>query len=181
MTKRRKYRHPHAQSKDVKDPVIPSQPLEVHKSRRNVNITTKSTCESRRRNIVNFQQVCKESQIDPATKVLPATTISWGPANATSTATSGELERVLAQENASAQRNAETAGLTPEIPPSAQQIVEVATSQTFIAGQREPTLSETEDSEETVEEDDLASVHSATTDIADSHQISLADFANSPQ
>ncbi|CAG7721443.1 unnamed protein product, partial [Allacma fusca] len=55
----------------------------------------------------------------------------------------------------------------------------------FIPGRYQPNLSETEDSNETGGDDEQhfssSPVHPAKTDVADSHQLSLADFANSPQ
>ncbi|CAG7831365.1 unnamed protein product, partial [Allacma fusca] len=137
------------------------------------------------RKTVNFLQVCRESQIDPATKGFPITTKGWRPNPATSTATSGELDRVLAQENSSVQRNDNTAASAPDMPPSPGQTVEIATSDAFIQGRYQPNLSDTEDSNETGGDDEQnmssISAHSANTDVADSHQLSLADFANSPQ
>ncbi|CAG7720690.1 unnamed protein product [Allacma fusca] len=133
------------------------------------------------RKTVNFQQVCRES---PATKEFPVTTRGWRSSPATSTATSGELERVLAQENSLDQENARTARSTPEIP-SLHQTVKIATSEIFMAGQQQLAVSEHDNSGETTEEDELnissTSIHSANTDIADNHQITLADFAISPQ
>ncbi|CAG7719616.1 unnamed protein product [Allacma fusca] len=133
--------------------------MDVSQVQRQKDKLTKELIEHRQkwldwRNTVNFQQVCRESQIDPATKGFPVTSRGWKPSPATSTATSGELERVLVQENSSAHGNARTAGSTPEMPPSPQQTVEVATSEAFITRRHQPMLSETEGSDETRGEDE---------------------------
>ncbi|CAG7731888.1 unnamed protein product [Allacma fusca] len=110
------------------------------------------------RKTLNFLQVCREAQIDPATKGFPITTKVQG--------------------------NARTTSPAPEMPPSPEQTVEIATSEAFIARRYQPTLSETDDYNETGDDEqntDSVSAHSANTDVVDNHQLSLADFANSPQ